>query len=431
MTLDASIRAVSFGVDEPSLKLIQAALPRVEFKEMPLDIQAMLSNPLSFEPDLIFCGQLNAKISVVEAAQAIRSLYADAPIYYATSERRGFDRKALATNGFTDAFILPMDQSIVRDLISDGSGDFKSVALVDISSETVLDFDTYILLPMNRKYIRFSSAGRAMDATRLKRLKDHEVASVQVSRRDLKKFYDFSAQQLKALAQDSAMSETERKDRMHAAVRSLLTGFLTNTSEMQDCTQIVQSYILSGSPDQASLYEKILRLSASGGDGYAHVANVSALGALIAMSLAPTSVEHIALAGLLHDIGVADVPIEVQTKHPDQRTTKERLLYERHPLNSIALLKARNIQMPEQVLTVIEQHHERVDGTGYPNKLSGAKVTREAQILSVADEFDYLTTVTLGKPRLSPQAALTTLLASTAYDAELRAELSQLFQLPG
>lgn len=431
MTLDASIRAVAFGVDEPSLKLIQAALPRVDFKEMPLDVPAMLNNPLNFAPDLIFCGQLNAKISVVEAAQAIRSLYATAPIYYATSERRGFDRKALSANGFTDAFILPMDQAIVRDLISDGSADFKSVALVDISSETVLDFDTYVLLPMNRKYIRFSSAGRVLDATRLKRLKDHEVTSVQVARRDLKKFYDFSAQQLKALTQDTAMSETERKDRMLAAVRSLLTGFLTNTSEMQDCTQIVQSYILSGNPDQASLYEKIMRLSASGGDGYTHVANVSALGALMAMSLAPTSVEHIALAGLLHDIGIADVPLEVQTKPPEKRSTKDRLLYERHPLNSIALLKARNIQMPEPVLTIIEQHHERVDGTGYPNKLSGAKVTREAQILSIADEFDYLTTVTLGKPRLSPQAALASLLASSAYDAELRAELGKLFQLPG
>ena len=56
MSLDASIRAVAFGVDEPAMKLIKAALSRVQFQEMPLDIQVMLNNPLNYEPDLVFCG---------------------------------------------------------------------------------------------------------------------------------------------------------------------------------------------------------------------------------------------------------------------------------------------------------------------------------------------------------------------------------------
>ncbi len=418
---------MAFGVDEPALKLIKAALSRVQFQEMPLDIQVMLNNPLNYEPDLVFCGQLNAKINIVEAAMGIRSLYATAPIYYATSERRGFDRRALTKNGFTDAFLMPMDQAIIRDLISEGTADFKNVALVDLKPETVLNFDTYVLLPMNRKYIRFSSAGWPMDPVRIKRLLAHHVVSMHVQRADLKKFYEFSATQLKALAQDTAISATERLERMHAAVRSLLTGFLTNTSEMQDCTQIVHSYVLSGGEEQASLYEKILRLAASGGDGYTHVSNVSTLASMLAMALAPASVEHVALAGLLHDIGMADVPIEVQTKAAESRTVKDNLLYQRHPEHSVELLTARKIQMPEEVIKIVQQHHERADGQGYPNKLPGNQVLKAAQILAFADEFDYMMTVTMGKPRLDPKTAINQLLQSTAYSQELREDLSKLF----
>jgi len=83
------------------------------------------------------------------------------------------------------------------------------------------------------------------------------------------------------------------------------------------------------------------------------------------------------------------------------------------------------------------QHHEHFDGTGYPNGIFGDRMCKEAQLLAIADRFDYLTAIRPGKPTLSPFEAVNQLrdiqlkdTSKTHYNPELLKKLLELFPQP-
>jgi putative nucleotidyltransferase with HDIG domain len=109
------------------------------------------------------------------------------------------------------------------------------------------------------------------------------------------------------------------------------------------------------------------------------------------------------IGALLHDVGKIAVPIEVLNK-PGKLTAEERALMERHPEAGVALLK--DVEFPWDVLPMVRSHHERWDGRGYPDRLTGEAIPLHARILSLADVFDALTTHRPYRPPFSPEKAL-------------------------
>nr|HMN69349.1 HD domain-containing protein [Bdellovibrionales bacterium] len=257
----------------------------------------------------------------------------------------------------------------------------------------------------------------------VQRLINREVSSIHISRDQLPAFYKFSASQLKNLALNPAIGEAERRERMHQAVRSLLTCFLTDDTDMQDCAQIVKTYVTGSPDDGSSWYDKMMRLSGNhSGDAYSHVSNVSTLASMFAIGLGLTTVEEVALGGLLHEVGLADIPANIQMKK--KRSNFEQAEYERHPMIGAEILRSRKITIPDLTLKIIEQHRERVDATGYPNRLN--EVLVEAQLVAIADEYDEGTQVVPGQPRKSARAVMEEILKHPGFSAEVRARIADL-----
>lgn len=97
--------------------------------------------------------------------------------------------------------------------------------------------------------------------------------------------------------------------------------------------------------------------------------------------------EMLELAGLLHDLGKLRVPDELLEK-PGRLTEPENVVMRRHSFDTYSVLK--NIRGLENVTTWAAQHHERVDGTGYPYHVNKAGLSLEARIVEVADVFQAL-----------------------------------------
>jgi putative nucleotidyltransferase with HDIG domain len=95
------------------------------------------------------------------------------------------------------------------------------------------------------------------------------------------------------------------------------------------------------------------------------------------------------LGALLHDIGKIIVPTEVLNK-AGNLTAEEWAIMKRHPEAGLELVG--DIDFPGEVRSVIRNHHERWDGTGYPDGLAGEDIPFAARILCVADVYDALTT---------------------------------------
>jgi PAS domain S-box-containing protein/putative nucleotidyltransferase with HDIG domain len=121
-----------------------------------------------------------------------------------------------------------------------------------------------------------------------------------------------------------------------------------------------------------------------------HQWRVAQLASAIAreMGLPEEQIEGIRVAGLIHDIGKISVPLEILS-NPDGISELEYGIIKAHPQIGYDILKA--VEFPWPVAEIVLQHHERLDGSGYPQGLSGEEILLEARILGVADVMDAIT----------------------------------------
>ena len=99
--------------------------------------------------------------------------------------------------------------------------------------------------------------------------------------------------------------------------------------------------------------------------------------------------EILAQAGLLHDIGKAAVPVGILDK-PGPLDSGEWHLVQRHPLTAADVLQ-RSPELPAHLVRIAERHHERLDGSGYPQGLSGAQIDEPSLLCAIADVHTALT----------------------------------------
>jgi len=99
----------------------------------------------------------------------------------------------------------------------------------------------------------------------------------------------------------------------------------------------------------------------------------------------------LALAALLHDVGLREIPSDILSKNRADMTQAERALYETHPFRGAEMIRLADRQCPPEVIQVALQHHETSNGQGYPNQLDELKMHPFARIVSLADWIsDYV-----------------------------------------
>ena len=133
------------------------------------------------------------------------------------------------------------------------------------------------------------------------------------------------------------------------------------------------------------------------------------------MKLGRRARERIRLAGALHDVGKVRTPRDVLTK-PTRLTDEEFEIVARHPRDGAEMVAALG---DDELTAMVRHHHERGDGSGYPDKLSGAAIPVGARIIAVADTFDAITSKRAYRPSRKHKHAIDILLreAGTQLDA--------------
>jgi len=393
----------------------------------------------------VFCGPEIPELPANELAQSMRMQYSGSPIFYITRNREGYERKDFIKNGFDDSFLMPLDEKTVKNKIENIIAQiqgmdikvYRAVKLVDLDPDTVLDFDVSLYMPANKKYIKYSNSGDPIDSERVEKLKKGSVSSLYVPVQQMQKFYSYTAGKLADLSKGSEkLSETERKERLHSAVRDVFASvFNVNAQEatiqegkklVEDCQGIVKNFILKTEPSE--WYNKLQETIASDDqDSYSHASNVSTFAGLFAIGAQMGKPEDLAIAGLFHDLGLGDIPQEILNKPEEEWTKEESNTYYLHPEYSIRAIKQKKLIVPAHVQKAIIEHHERFDGSGHPKGLVGSRIGVEAQILGLADQFDYMTRIEEGKQRLTPRQAIQKLMETGKFNPELTKKVLDLF----
>jgi PAS domain S-box-containing protein/putative nucleotidyltransferase with HDIG domain len=188
--------------------------------------------------------------------------------------------------------------------------------------------------------------------------------------------------------------------------RPAIMGLLQDISERKRAEEEIRRYITR--LEQAT--QSTINVVATIGElrdpyTHGHERRVGEIAAAIAqeMGLDANRVEGIRIAGYLHDVGKIGVPAEILAK-PSRLTKAEYDLVKDHAQQSYEILKT--VEFPWPVAEAAWQHHERLDGSGYPRGLKGEEIILEARVLAVADVVEAMASHRPYRPGLGIARAL-------------------------
>lgn len=155
---------------------------------------------------------------------------------------------------------------------------------------------------------------------------------------------------------------------------------------------------------------------------FGHSVNVCILSTITGLQLGYdiAKLKNLALGALLHDAGKALVPLELLNK-PGRLTDEEMTVMRKHSEIGFDILRAQLAQVPLPAAHVAFQHHEKMDGSGYPRGLKGEAIHEYAKIAAIADVYDALTADRPYRERMPAHEAyeLVVALANSHFDTNI------------
>lgn len=199
----------------------------------------------------------------------------------------------------------------------------------------------------------------------------------------------------KTLVRVSAAEEQVRAKKILQESKKAVTSMLNDVRMGKavnpgTATALVEEIASSVSRNESALIS-LVRLKTKDDYTYMHSVAVCALMIALAkeLNLNETETKQAGMAGLLHDVGKAGIPLEVLNK-PGALTDDEFTLVKLHPERGHAMLMQANI-LDDVVLDVCLHHHEKVNGSGYPHKLAADQISLFAKMGAVCDVYDAVT----------------------------------------
>jgi len=184
--------------------------------------------------------------------------------------------------------------------------------------------------------------------------------------------------------------------------------------ELQNNTYVIDSETIT------SIKTLIAVINAKDKYTYGHVERVVFYSKILAekLELSDEDKKKLIYSAYLHDIGKINVSEDILMK-VDPLTGEEWELLKKHPKKSVEIIQ--NIQSLRDMVPIILHHHERYDGTGYPDKLKGAEIDYLARALSVVDSFDAMTSVRPYQQKKSYEQAVSELIkcSGAQFDPEI------------
>ncbi len=214
------------------------------------------------------------------------------------------------------------------------------------------------------------------------------------------------------VADRSRVTLTESvKKRVQEGISYLYSN--TDANDFADASKSIATELLRAIDANDALAVDIGMLKISDEYTFKHSVDVATMAMVVAkkMGFSEEEVYDIGVAGLLHDLGKAKVPPEILNK-PGKLTEEEFEVMKKHSLYSYNILK-NNEGIKDTVKLAVLQHHEKINGQGYPMGLTSPQICKFAKILTVVDIYDALVTERPYKAAFTQRDAVEMLMAMT------------------
>jgi HD-GYP domain-containing protein (c-di-GMP phosphodiesterase class II) len=300
---------------------------------------------------------------------------------------------------------------------------FHPAPLATLRPESGAHFELYLALPGRSmpRYILYKASG--IDFTEKKRVEliENGVKTLFVKDEDAADYYHYVDRTIgKVLASEHTPPQEKSRilyDTSQALIKS--TFDRPESPLLMSTNQRMVTHTVETITAEPAMLRTMVSLFAMDYSLYSHSVHVSVLGTALLLevgSYREEDVRDIAMGYLLHDIGKSRIEPQILNK-PGMLSPWEIKQIERHPDFGVGLMQPHPIIRP-QALDIIHDHHERLNGNGYPRRLSSSSISLETRICSVADVFDAFTSHRVYRPALSGYEAMRYILSKMSDDLD-------------
>ena len=302
-----------------------------------------------------------------------------------------------------------------------------------LAEEESVDFEVFLPGASSRDAVLYRATGAGLAQPDFERMSAHGVTSLHVRTEDYQRCEAMLEAKLGAIIHNPNVTTNDKAEVVHrvgtCVARDLIDSsvdaeHLNRASTVVDC-------MITGVLTEPLIAASLLEMAGHERSTASHMFVVATLGVMLGAEVFgpdKETLQGLGFAGMLHDIGKLSIGAEVLNK--TQPLTREELeLVHQHPIESVRLI-GENACVTPMVRQMILQHHERIDGRGYPLGLDGNALLPESKLLSIVDSFHAMIGHRSYRMPLTPCEANRVLAtqAGQQFDADLMACWAEVFK---
>lgn len=283
---------------------------------------------------------------------------------------------------------------------------YKAIDKRLITEGENIDFTLYETNISKTQMTLFLQSDSVVDGN--KKVYLREIESLYVDSQDYDKYQSYAQKHLQSIAKDPSVPFHEKASIVYEKASEVMEGLFQNPDSlenMKNAQNIVDGFVSLALQDEATL-DSIMKIAAHDYYTHTHSINVSIYALSLAkfIGLKDKDLEDMGMSSMMHDLGKSKVASCIINKN-GKLTDKEFDTMKGHPQFGYNLATNMGIS-DKRILSGIRDHHEKLDGRGYPNGLKDKQISLFARIIAVADVFDALTTKRSYKDAMSSFEAI-------------------------
>lgn len=291
------------------------------------------------------------------------------------------------------------DRDIFNDL-------YKPILISSLEIEREIPFDLYI--KRVDSFVLFLGKGNAFKKSSAERLKKNGHELVFISRYEQGTYDLYIHEMLDKYELESPQKLKAKSKELYDSSKAIMNDIFSKdiTKESVESAKGVAENMLQQLQKDKRAFFSIMEVSSYDYYTYTHSINVCMYSVAIGLTLnlPPLEMKILSEGALFHDIGKSKIDINIINKNGKLSDEEFRKIQE-HPVLGVKILKENGVEN-RSILEIVKEHHEKQNGNGYPSHLRRENISMLAQMVTVADIFDALTTERSYKKAMSTFEAL-------------------------
>jgi putative nucleotidyltransferase with HDIG domain len=272
---------------------------------------------------------------------------------------------------------------------------FLPVSLESLCLDTATNFKIYVLTSTEKEPVLYRAENLQFTDSERRRLLEHDVERVYIESADREKYQEYVEQNLGRIVLDDSIETAAKAEIVYSSATFLMQKLFKKPrvgKNIRRCEDLVRNTVGFVLRDEKA-FRSLLAVTSYDYYTYTHSVNVHVFSVALAQKVGIGDMSDLVALGtgaLLHDIGKSLIDRKIIAKK-GLLDDDEWDIIRKHPVYGVQMLREIG-GIPEECYAMVTQHHERCDGSGYPEGLTANRIHTYAKVNAVADVFDAMTT---------------------------------------